>query len=291
MFVNFLIGLREGLEAALVVGIIVATLVRADRRDLLRHVWLGVGLAVAGTLALGAVLTWGPYGLSFQGQELLGGILSIVAVGFITWMTVWMAKTARSMRTEVVEKVGKALARGGLALVLMAALSVIREGVETTLFIWATVDAAGGIGLATLSATAGILVAVVLGWLVYRGALRLNLGRFFTITGAVLVVVAAGVLAYGVGDLQEAGVLPGGSMIAYSLEAVLSEHGSVLGALLFGLVGYTSEPTWLQVIAWWLYVVPALTIFLRIALRRRQAPTTPPPIPSTSTSTSTQEHA
>lgn len=281
MFVNFLIGLREGLEAALVVGLIVATLVRAERRDLLRHVWLGVALALAGTLALGAVLTWGPYGLSSQGQEVVGGILSIVAVAFITGMTVWMAKTAGSMRSQVVEQVGAALARGGLALVLVAALAVIREGIETTLFLWATVDAVGGVGVATLAATAGILVAVVVGWLVYRGALRLNLGRFFTISGAVLVVVAAGVLSYGIGDLQEAGLLPGGSMLAYSLEAVLSENGSVLGALLFGLVGYTSEPTWLQVIAWWLYVVPVLIVFLRIATRRRPAPTTPPPVPST----------
>ncbi|GAA2175471.1 FTR1 family protein [Agrococcus versicolor] len=285
MFVNFLIGLREGLEASLVVGIIVATLVRADRRDLLPRVWLGVGLAVAGTVALGALLTWGPYGLSFQGQELLGGILSIVAVVLITWMTVWMARTARGMRAEVVAKVGAALASGGLALVLVAALAVIREGVETTLFIWATVDAAGGVGQATLAATAGIAVAVVLGWLVYRGALRLHLGRFFTVTGAILVVVAAGVLAYGVGDLQEAGVLPGASSIAYSLEAILSEHGSVLGALLFGLVGYTSEPTWLQVVAWWGYVVPALVVFLRIATRR--APATPAP----DLTPSTQEHA
>ena len=182
MFANFLIGLREGLEASLVVGILVAYVVKSDRRDLLPRIWAGVTLAVAVSLGAGAALTFGPRGLSFEAQEAIGGSLSIVAV--------------------------------------------------------------------------------VLGLFVYRGAVRLDLGRFFRWTGGLLVFVAAGVLSYGVHDLQEAGILPGLDSIAFDVSGAVPPS-SWYGTLLKGTVNFSPRTTWLELAAWLAYVVPVLTLFVR----------------------------
>lgn len=208
MTANFLIGLREGLEAALVVGILVAYLVRTGRADQVRWVWLGVALAVAVSVGFGAALTFGPKGLSFEAQELIGGVLSILAVGLITWMVFWMARTARTLASDLHTRLDLAAATGPLAITTMALLAVGREGLETALFLWAGVRATGETTDPLVGALLGLGVAIVLGWLVTKGAVRLDLATFFTWTAIALIVVAAGVLSYGVHDLQEARVLP-----------------------------------------------------------------------------------
>jgi high-affinity iron transporter len=259
---NYLIGLREGLEAALVVSILVAYLVKAGRSDRLAPVWVGVVGAVALSLAFGALLTFTSNRLSFEAQEAFGGILSIVAVGFVTWMVFWMRRTARSLSGELRGRMATALSMGTGALVVTAFIAVGREGLETSLFIWSAVQATGQNTEPVLGAGLGLLTAVVIGYLFYKGALRINLATFFRWTGAVLIVVAAGVLAYGVHDLQETGILPGLNSLAFDVSGAVPP-ASWYGTLLRGTVNFTPATTWLQAIAWVVYIVPVSVLFLR----------------------------
>ena len=269
MLANFLIGLREGLEAALVVGILIAYVVKLGRFDVLPRIWLGVGLAVALSLGLGAVLTFGAYGLSFEAQELIGGLLSIIATAFVTWMIFWMLRAARGLSRELRSEVDSHLSGAGWGLVLVAFLAVGREGIETALFIWAAVQASGSTTFPLIGAALGILVAIVLGYLIYRGVLRINLTKFFTYTGVFLIIVAGGVLAYGVHDLQEAGFLPGLNNLAFNVSAIIPPD-SWYGTLLKGIFNFSPATTWLEAIAWVVYVVPVLTIFIT-TVRRHDA--------------------
>jgi high-affinity iron transporter len=260
MFGNYLIGLREGLEASLVVGILVAYLVKTGRRAALRPIWTGVGLAVGLSLVFGAILQYGSATLTFEAREFLGGALSVVAVGLVTWMVFWMRRTARHLKAELHGKLDQALVMGTGALVLTAFLAVGREGLETALFIWTAVQATGDGVRPLFGAVSGLLTAVLLGWLFYRGALRINLAKFFTWTGGMLVVVAAGVLAYGFHDLQEARFLPGLDTLAFDVSAVLPPD-SWYGTLLKGTINFQPDPTVLQVTVWTLYLVPTLFLF------------------------------
>jgi high-affinity iron transporter len=258
---NYLIGLREGLEAALIVTILIAYVVKIDRRDVLARIWTGVGLAVLLALVLGAILTFGTYGLSFAAQETIGGLLSIIATGLVTWMVFWMLRTARDLKGHLQSGIDRHLVGTGVGLVLVAFLAVGREGIETALFIWAAVQATGETTLPLIGAGLGILTAVGLGWLIYSGMLKINLGRFFTWTGAILIVVAAGVLSYGVHDLQEAGILPGLNALAFNVSAVIPPD-SWYGTLLKGTLNFSPATTWLELLAWLAYTVPTLTLFI-----------------------------
>lgn len=262
MFGNYLIGLREGLEASLVVCILIAYLVKTGRRDALKPIWTGIGVAVGIALAFGAGLEFGSQELTFEAQELLGGSLSILAVVLVTWMVFWMKKTARHLRAELHGKLDAALAMGTGALVATAFLAVGREGLETALFVWASVRASSdGSHAPLVGVVLGLLTAVLLGWLFYRGALRINLAKFFTWTGGMLVVVAAGVLAYGVHDLQEARFLGGLADKAFDVSATVPPD-SWYGTLLKGVFNFQPDPTVLQVTVWALYLVPTLALFL-----------------------------
>ncbi|MFC9581320.1 iron uptake transporter permease EfeU [Streptomyces yangpuensis] len=261
MFGNYLIGLREGLEASLVVCILVAYLVKTDRRNALRPVWLGIGIACALSLGFGALLEFGSQELTFEAQELLGGSLSIISVGLVTWMVFWMKRTARHLKAELHGKLDTALAMGTGALVATAFLAVGREGLETALFVWASVRASGeGSSAPLIGVLLGIATAIVLGYLFYRGAVRINLAEFFRWTGAMLVVVAAGVLAYGVHDLQEARFLGGLNVRAFDVSTAVPPD-SWYGTLLKGVFNFQPDPTVLQLTVWALYLVPVLVLF------------------------------
>ncbi len=265
-----LIGLREGLEASLVVVILMAFLVQSNRRWAMKHVWTGVAVAVGLSVVLGAVLTYGTSRLSFEQQEAIGGSASIVAVGFVTAMVFWMRTAARTISGELKGRLNRALALGPLAIILVGFIGVGREGLETAVFFYATVQSAGsGTVQPIIGWVVGILASVVLGYLMYRGAVRLNLARFFRYTGILLVVVAAGILAYGIHDLQEASILPGLTTLAFDVSDVIAPT-SWYAVLLKGFFNFTPATTVLQAAAWTAYIGVVLPLFLRPA--RPQAP-------------------
>jgi high-affinity iron transporter len=282
MLANFLIGLREGLEAALVVSILVAYLVKSERRHLLPRIWLGVGIAAGVSLAFGAALTFGPKGLTFEAQELIGGLLSIIAVGFVTWMIFWMASAARSLSGQLRAQVDDAAEAKPWSLVVVAMLAVGREGLETALFLWAATKAAGSTTTPLVGAALGLAVAITLGYLIYRGALKINLTKFFTWTGAFLIIVAGGVLAYGVHDLQEARFLPGLYNLAFDVSHVIPP-GSWYGTLLKGIFNFSPATTKLEAVAWLAYVIPTMALFLH-KIRQRSASSSARPAPAATAS-------
>jgi high-affinity iron transporter len=234
------------------------------------------------SLAFGALLTFTSHQLGYQAQEGFGGTLSIVAVGFVTWMIFWMRRTARFLKTELQHKVDAALLMGTAALALTAFIAVGREGLETALFIWTAVQSTGSGATPVVGATLGIATAVVLGYLLYRRAVAINLAKFFTWTGAGLVVVAAGVLAYGVHDLQEAGILPGLSNLAFDVSGAIPPD-SWYGTLLKGTLNFSPATTWLQAVVWVLYLVPVMVLFFR--------PGKPPAAPAPVTAPASTEPA
>jgi len=269
MLGNALIGLREGLEASLVVSILVAFLVRTDRRRELPKVWLGVALAIAVSVGVTLALTLSQQALTFEAQETLGGSLSILAVGFVTWMIFWMRRVGRTIAAELQGGLERAIAMGSVAVVVMAALAVGREGLETAVFFVAAAQAAGETSGPLIGFLLGIAVAIVLAHLVYRGAITLDLGKFFTVTGVLLVLVAAGILAYGVHDLQEAGIVPGLGALAFDVSAAVPAD-SWYGVLLKGVFNFSPQTTVVEAVVWVLYVAIVLTLFLRPV--RRGAP-------------------
>ena len=273
---NALIGLREGLEAALVVVILVAFLVKTDRRWALRWVWAGVGVAVALSVGLGAVLTYGTRQLSFETQELVGGSASIIAVAFVTGMVFWMRSASRTISGELKGKLDKAIDVGPWAVALVGFLGVGREGLETAIFFYATAQAAGtGTVQPLIGWVVGLGAAIALGVAIYQGAVRINLAKFFRYTGVLLVFVAGGILAYGIHDLQEAAFLPGLHALAFDVSSTV-DPGSWYATLLKGIFNFTPATTVLQAIAWVLYVGTVLTLFLRPQRPQQPARATEP---------------
>lgn len=269
---NFLIGLREGLEAGLVVSILVAYLVKTNRRDALKWVAAGVAVAVVVSFATGAALTFGVNTLTFEAQEAVGGTLSIIAVAFVTYMIFWMKRASRTMKASLQGKLEGALAMGTTAVALTSLLAVGREGLETAFFVWSTVESAGGSTVGPLvGALSGIAVAVVIAYFLYRGALKINLAKFFKYTGVALIIVAAGVLAYGVHDLQEASILPGLNTVAFDATNVWSAS-SWFGTLLKATLNISPVMTVLECAVWLTYFVVVLTLFLKPTSLMARAP-------------------
>ena len=262
MTANYLIGLREGLEATLVVVLLMAYLAKTGRRHLIPRLWTGVAAAVVVSVGFGALLTFGPKGLTFEAQEAIGGSLSILAVGLVTWMVFWMARTARTLGSDLKSRVDRSAGGAGWGLAVVAAIAVGREGLETALFLWAAAKATGETTQPLLGALLGLATAAGLGYLLHRGVLKVNLSRFFTWTGAALIVIAGGVLSYGIHDLQEARLLPGLHSLAFDISAAVPPS-SWYGTLLKGTLNFSPATTWLEAAAWLVYVLPVLFLYLR----------------------------
>ncbi|MER7578657.1 iron uptake transporter permease EfeU [Kitasatospora sp. NPDC097691] len=279
-FPSFLIGLREGLEAGLIVSILVATLVRAGQKGRLPQVWTGVAAALALSLSFGAVLTFTAANLSGRAQEAFGGVLSLIAVGFVTAMVFWMRRSARTLSAELKEKVRASLAMGAGALVLTSFLAVAREGLETSLFLWTNVRTAGESTGPLIGAAVGLLLSTGLCWGLYRRALTMNLTRFFTVTGAGLIVVAAGVLGYGLRDLQESGLVGGRGTYAFDLSGHL-DASSWYATLVQGTLNLTVTMTVLQVVGYVAYLGIVMTMFIEGVRGGAGRPATTPAAGST----------
>ena len=293
---SYLIGLREGLEATLVVSILVAYLVKSGRRRQLLPLWAGVAAALAVSVLFGALLTYTETTLlaDYRSRELFEAITSVLAVGLVTWMVFWMRRTARRLKGELTGKLEAAIGVGTLAVAGIAFLSVVREGLETTLLFYAAAQGATTTATPLVAISAGVLTAVVIGIGLYAGAIRINLSRFFTVSGVLLVVVAAGILKYAVHDFQEAGVLPGLDVLAFDVSGVLDPN-SWYGAAIAGMFNITAAPTVLETVAYVAYLVPVLAAFLWPA--RRPSPTaaeraasSPPGLTTSTSSPEAPEH-
>jgi high-affinity iron transporter len=271
MLPTFVIGLREGLEAALIVGIIAAFLGQQGRRDALRQVWTGTAAAVAICIGIAIALQVISSGLPQQ-QEGLETVVGALAVVMVTYMIIFMRRHARWLKGDLEGAAASALASGsGRALVLMAFLAVLREGFETAVFLLATFHASGDATTSWLGAVIGILLAVAIGYGVYRGGVRLNLARFFKITGMVLVLVAAGLVMTVFHTANEAGWLTAGQGQALDL-SWLVRPGTPLSSLLTGVLGIQPYPAWTEVIGWLAYLVPMAVIVAWSSGRKRPSP-------------------
>ena len=260
LLATFVIGLREGLEAALIVGIIAAFLKRNGHS--LKSMWVGVLAAILLSIGVGVLLEVISLGLPQAEQEGMESIIGAVAVVMVTAMIVWMSKHARSMRRELESEATEALARGSvLALAVMAFLAVLREGFETSVFLLAAFQSSVSPFTAGAGAVTGLLLSVLIGYAIYRGGIKLNLGRFFTVTGVFLVFVAAGLVMSALRTAHEAGWILIGQAPTVDL-AWLAPNGSVQAALITGVLGIPADPHVIEVLGWGLYLVPVLLFVL-----------------------------
>lgn len=262
LFGSGLIGVREGLETGIVVMILVAFLVKSDRRDALRWLWAGVAAAVAMVIAIFVIIHFGTSTVSTLTAELIAGIASLVAVAIVTFMVLWMSRASAHISTDLKDEMSMALLNGRAAVMGLAFLAVGREGFETALLMVGYAESVSGSLWPLLGLLLGIVLAVLLTVLLYRGAVRLNFHKFFLYTGIFLIFVAAGILAYGVRALQTVGWLPGGSRLAFDLSEQY-DQSSWYETLLAGIFNFRPDPTVLQVVAWSLYVGVVLVFFLR----------------------------
>jgi high-affinity iron transporter len=255
-----LIGLREGLETGIVVMILAAFLVKSNRRDALKWVWLGVAAAIATTLTLFLVIQFSAYTVSGLAAEAIAGVASLVAVTIVTTMVLWMKKAAAGISGELRAGMSRALETGALAVLALAFLAVGREGVETALFMVGYAEAETAWPLVGL--VIGVIVAAGIAWGMYAGAVRINLGKFFKYTGIFLIVVAAGILSYGIGALQTVGWLPGLHSKAFDISSWMN-WSSWYGEIAQGVFNITPTPTVLQLSVWLAYLAAVLFFFLR----------------------------
>lgn len=270
---TFVLMLREGLEASLIVSILLAYLVTIDRRDQMRNVWFGVVTAIAASLAAGGLLFLTAREFEGRAEEIFEGIASLLAVGVLTWMVFWMRRHAVNIKRSLHEKVAEALrSPSRLALATMAFVVVVREGIETALFLFATVRQVGA-GPGTVGSILGLTVAVVLGAGIYNGGVRLNLSLFFTLTGGFLLVVAAGLAAHGMHELIEAGIFPAGIEHVWRLGALPDDRGA--GVFLKQLLGYNADPALTEVLLWAGYLLWVGVSFFRPILRVRRPQVAP----------------
>ena len=261
MLANFFIGLREGLEAALIVGILVAYVIKIGEDKRVRIILAGVGAAILASVALAFGLNSAVETVPSGTSEIIAGASSALAVVFVTWMIFWMKSQSKQMGAALRSKVDASLSKSNFALFVIAFASVVREGFETAVFMWSAGKATNAGDNPAIGATLGLLVAAAAGYLMFKGALRINITRFFKYTGAFLVLVSAGILAYAVKEFEEVLTLPLQAK-TYDVSAILPKE-SPIESLLHGLVGFNAAPSILQTVVWFAYLIPVGYVFLK----------------------------
>ncbi len=273
---GLLTGLREGVEAALIVSIILAYLAKTGNARHFGKIWLGAGAAIVLSIVVGAILWVTIDGLEGAAGQIFEGVTTLLAAAVVTWMLFWMRRTSANIRGELQAGVDRALVQGGIfGLSVLAFTAVIREGIETSLFLLGQATAASeanaGATSTLVGAFIGLVIAVAIGYGFYVGARVINLQTFFRWTGIALIFIAAGLLGYAVHEFVEAGVIPFGSATAFDISAVLPHSGDIaetgpiliVGQLLRALFGYSSTPEWATLIAWLGYLAVVLPLYLR----------------------------
>ncbi len=263
MLASLLITLREGLEAALIIGIILAYLAKTGSRQSFKPIWLGTSLAVLVSLIVGAAIYLLAGEFSGRAEEIFEGLAMFVAVGVLTWMIFWMRKQAVNIKAHLETQIQSILISGSsLGLVILAFVVVVREGIETVLFLFAATRVAESPVLFTVGGFLGLAIAIVIGYSIYKGATRLNLRIFFNVTSLVLIFFAAGLLAYGIHEFIEAGIIPPLVDPVWDINHILPEK-STFGLFLKAILGYNANPSLIEVIAYPLYLALALGSYFR----------------------------
>ena len=256
-----LITLREGLEISLMVVIVLAYLTKTGRVHLFNRVWQGTGAAVAASVVAGGVLFGVDSGLSGKTEEVFEGTAMLLAVVVLSWMVIWMKSQARAIRGEIEIKVERAVTGGSsLALAFLAFVLVVREGLETALFLFGASDTASP-AATTIGGLLGLVIAVAIGRLVYQGSRFISLRKLFSVTGVLLILFAAGLLAHGLHEFQEAGYVTVLGEEVWDTNGIVDEKSDA-GGLLKGLFGYNGNPSLLEVLVYPVYLVVALGFFL-----------------------------
>jgi high-affinity iron transporter len=268
LIAGLMTGLREGVEAALIVSIILAYLAKTGNRRHFTKIWLGTAAAILLSLVVGVGLFVTVGGFEEPYEQLFEAGTMILAAAVLTWMLFWMRRQARSVRGELQAAVDRVLTEGNAwSLAVLAFSAVIREGVETALFLVGQVNAAAASGPGAeldvlLGSLIGLAVAVGLGWMIYAGARRINYGTFFRLTGLALVFIAAGLLSHAVHELIEVGWIGIGTGIVFDISAALPDDAG-LGLFLRALLGYSAAPELLTLVVYLAYLVPVLALYLR----------------------------
>ena len=254
MLSALLITFREGLEAALIIGIILAYLNNTGNRDRSKHVWIGTALAVFVSLVVGAVIYFSAGQLEGRSEEIFEGIATLTAAGVLTWMIFWMRKQAVNIKKHLHAQIQSALGKGStFGLLGLAFVAVVREGIETVLFLFAAVRVSESALLSAVGGILGLAIAIGVGYGIYKGTSKLNLSTFFKVTGLLLILFAAGLLAYGVHELQEAGIIPVVIEHVWDINHVIPE-ASIIGRFLAAIFGYNANPSLLEVIAYCVFL-------------------------------------
>ena len=260
MLSTFIIALREGLEASLIVSILVAYLVKTNNRKGANQVLWGVAIAVLTSVLVGVAIAEFIDVVPEGTNEIIAGLASIIAVFFVTWMIFWMSQQSRALKGELHKKIDLA-STSVFTLVGVAFFAVIREGLETSLFVYTNFQTVQDIASPTAGLVLGFAVSITLGFLIYKSAIRLNLSKFFQYSGVALIIVAAGVLSYGVHEFQELGYLPGPDAFVWDVTSFIAKD-SILGASLSGTIGFDTTTSWLQLGVWVLYLGAVLVPYL-----------------------------